>query len=187
MNNAFRYRIIIISIFLLLLVTFAAVETYALFETNGEAESELDIGQWKIIVNSNDLALTQNITLNNFTYVNGSHTQNGYFAPGSNAYFEIQIDASRSNVSVEYDLSIDDTPIEDYPNIYFSYLNMNTNDSLVDTDYSGIIRLSDANRVVRIRVYITWDNLASYNELDGSLIGSELSFTIDANFRQYTG
>ena len=163
------------------------VDTYALFETNGSADSELDVGKWKIMLNGNDVALTETVSINNFRYVNGSHTQNGYFAPGSNAYFDIIIDASQSDVSVQYDLSIDDSAIADYPNIYFSYYDLSTDDTVVDTDYSGIIRLSESNVPTTIRVYITWDNQTAYDELDTSLIDGELSFTINADFKQYIG
>ena len=161
------------------------IETYALFETNAVTDKEIPVGEWEILVNSTNISTSRTVTINNFNYVNGSHTQSGYFAPGSTAYFDILIDASGTDVSVEYDLSIDDTPIEDYPNIYFSYYNVTTEDEVVDNDYSDIIGINDANRVIRVRVYIHWNNQASYDETDVELIGSSLEFTIDANFRQY--
>lgn len=187
MNNALKYKIVVIVLFVLLFVTFITVETFALFETNADADSELEIGQWKIILNNSDISLSQTVNLNNFNYVNNSHIQSGYFAPGSIAYLDIVIDSTRSDVSVEYELSVDTTPIEDYPNISFSFQNMNNNETSSTDTYSGMIGLGDASRVHTVRVFINWTNQTLYDESDISLINALLEFTIDANFKQYVG
>ena len=177
----------LIGVFCLLITLLMVVDTYGLFETNASGDSELSIGKWKIKVNQIDVTFSETITLNNFVYSENQHVDNGYFAPGRSAEFEIVIDTSESDVSVEYDLEIDDSQIEEYPNIYFSILDMDTNETITDTSFSGVIPLSANNRTKRIKIFINWDNQLQYDESDTSLIGEELSFVIAANFKQYLG
>ena len=106
MNHSLKQGFILITIFLILLFTLVTIDTYALFETNASGEKDINIGKWKIFLNSNDVSTTKTITLSDFTYDNGDHIQDGYFAPGSSASFDIIIDASRTDVSVEYTLDI---------------------------------------------------------------------------------
>lgn len=177
----------LIGIFCFLLTTMIIVDTYGLFETNASADSELSIGKWKIKVNQTDVTYSETITLNNFVYSDNQHVDDGYFAPGRSAEFEIVMDTSESDVSVEYDLEIDDSQIDEYPNIYFSILDMDTNETITDTIFSGVIPLSANDRTKRIKIFINWNNQLQYDESDTSLIGEELSFVISANFRQYLG
>ena len=184
MKDKISYKLILVAVFVLFVTTLIIVETYALFETDATGESDFDIGRWIIYLNNNDVKLTRTISLNNFVYVNGSHTQNGYFAPGSQAYFDLVIDASNSDVSVAYDLEIDDTSLTDYPNIYFTVTDLSTNQPVVGSTYNGLIRLSDVSKVDTLRINLVWDNQLQYDETDTSLIGEELEFVITANFVQ---
>lgn len=179
-----KIKLIIVALFALLLTSFLIVETYALFETNGSAEKEMEIGRWVILLNNNDVTETRTLTLNDFTYANSSHTQSGYFAPGSVGYFDLEIDATDSDVSVEYVLDIDDSGLTDYPNIYFTFTNLDTNQTVTTSSYNGLIRLSDASKVHNFRINLVWNNQTQYDDSDTSLIDGELSFDIVANFKQ---
>ncbi len=187
MKDNIKVKILIVALFVLLMTTLVIFQTYALFETNGNATKTLDIGDWSILLNNVDVSQSRTITLNDFHYTNGSHTRSNRFAPGSSAYFDLVIDASDSQVSVEYDLEIDDSAIEDYPNIYFSITDMGSNQVLDSNTYSGTILLSSQNRVTTLRITLIWDNDPDYDETDTSLIGGNLAFTIDADFKQYLG
>ena len=184
MKIKINYKIAIIGLFVLLLTVFVAVETYALFETDTSGDSEFDIGSWVILLNDNDVIETQTITINDFTYVNGSHTQSGYFAPGSQAYFDLEIDASECDVSMAYQIDIDDSFLDDYPNIYFTITDLDNSQTITANSYNGIIRLSDVSKVHNIRLNLVWANQQQYDESDTSLIGEDLEFTITANFIQ---
>ena len=184
MKNKTNYKLFIIAIFVLLITTFLIVETYALFETDATGEKEIDIGKWTILLNGNDVVETKTITINDFVYNNGQHTENGYFAPGTSAYFDLIIDASSSDVSVSYQLEIDDSVLEEYPNIYFNVTDLDSNETVNTTNYEGLIRLSDSSKVDHIRINLVWDNQSQYDESDTSLIDGELEFPITANFIQ---
>ncbi len=172
---------------IVLLLMLLIVDTYALFETNGSGIKDLDIANWIIKVNNVNVSQSDTVTLSNFTYSTTTHTENGYFAPGMSAMFDVEIDASEAEVSVAYDLVIDDTNIEAYPNMHFSVKNMNTNETINENEYNGVILLNDSNRVVTLRIILEWDDILEYDDSDTTLNGSELEFTIDANFEQYLG
>ncbi len=187
MKDSIKTKVAIAGIFTLLMTVLTIFQTYALFETEGNAVRTLDIGDWSIILNDVNVSQSRSITLNDFHYTNGSHTRVDRFAPGSSAYFDLVIDASDSQVSVEYILEIDDSVIEDYPNIYFSITDMSNNQVLDTNTYYGTILLGSQNRTSTLRITLIWANDPDYDESDTSLIGESLSFTIDANFRQYLG
>ena len=178
---------IILALFMAILTVTVAVETYALFETNAYIDKNIEIAKWKIKVNGTNISEQRTISLSDFTYINGSHTQNNYFAPGSTLYFDIVIDASNSDVSVLYDLDVDDAAIAEHSNIQFKITNLSTNEEILDNHYSDLIMLNDSNRVVTLRINLVWENLDTYDEADTNLIGQELEFTINANFEQYVG
>ena len=113
-----KKRLWLLSILAAIILCSFIVESYGLFETEGSAEGVFSVGKWVIEVNDVNITQTRTITLDDFLYTGNQHIESGYFAPGSTAYFDILIDARSTDVSVEYDLSIDDSPIEDYPNIY---------------------------------------------------------------------
>ena len=182
-----KKRLLLLTLIAFIITLSYIGKTFALFETDADADSDLDIGQWKILVNNTDISVAQTITLNNFTYSVNSHTDDGYFAPGRSASFDVVIDTSQSEVSVAYELDIDDSILDDHPNITLSILNVNTNQSLTGSTYSGVSLLSDANRVVTLRLSLNWANNSTYDENDTALIGEELPFNITAHFEQYLG
>ena len=182
-----KNRIFIVSLVVLLFTLLIVVDTFALFETNSSSTGDLSIGKWKIKVDGTDISLLESITLDDFTYSESSHTQSGYFAPGMSAVFDVEIDASEADVSVEYDLTVDDTLLEDYPNMQFSVSNLNSAEVVSGTHFTGVIGVNDTNRVVSLRITLVWDNQVEYDESDTTLNGGEIEFSIAANFKQYIG
>lgn len=170
----------------LIITMVVLVDTYGLFETNGSASSELSIGEWVILVNNTDISLSETINLNNFTYSTTTHTQDGYFAPGRTGEFNIVMDTTGADVSVEFEMEIDDSVLEDYPNISFSIRDTNTNTTVNSSTYSGVIYLTDANRVKTLTISLIWDDDPDYDESDTTLMNeAEFIFPIDINFKQY--
>ena len=179
--------LIVVSFAVLLLLSLVFMNTYALFQTDGVASKNLSIGRWIIKINDIDTMVSQNISLNDFVYDNSIHTQNEYFAPGSDAYFDVEIDASLTDVSVLYTIDVDDSDLEDHPNIGFSIENLDTEETVSVLPMEGVIALSSNNRTINLRVHLTWSNNTLYDDADTSLIDGNLSFVLTANFKQYLG
>ena len=180
-----KYKLYICAIILLSITLFIAFDTYALFETNSNGTLDFDIAKWVIKLNDRDITLDKIVTLDDFTYINSSHTEDGYFAPGSKAEYEINIDTSETDVKVLYDIIIDDSELEAYPNIISKIVDVDTNKELVSNEISGLIDLNDSNAIKRIKIVLDWQNISDYDESDTSLIDGNLRISIRANFKQY--
>lgn len=172
---------------MLLLIAISIIDTYALFETNSSGNKNLSIGKWHILLNGENASQSKTISLHDFVYSNGEHTQDDYFAPGSSLYFDLDIDATETDVSVEYYIVIDDTKLEEHPNINFSIIEMETNEIIEANSYSGIILLDDEIKTKNLRVNLDWVNDSLYDSNDIELINDDLDFEINVNFKQYIG
>ncbi|MBR4261809.1 MAG: hypothetical protein IKQ35_00410 [Bacilli bacterium] len=175
----------VFALFCLLATIIVVQDAFGLFETNVTATKDLDVGRWKIYLNGEDISLAETITLDDFVYTNPQHTESGYFAPGSSAEFEIEIDASQTDVAIDYDIQVDSSSLEPYPNIDFNIIDMATNTGSTDNHFTGIMNLNDASRVKRLKLSIDWENDPDYDENDTLLVGQELVFTINVHFSQH--
>lgn len=171
----------------MLITVLTISKTYSLFETDAVGDAELTVGKWQIILNDVDVTYAETLTLTNFTYSSSSHIEDGFFAPGRTAEFILEIDASNTDVAVVSNIEIDDSAIEDYPNIHFVIIDMDTSQTINNNSYESVIPLDAASRVKQIKIQLVWDNQLAYDESDTSLIGEELEFVLNANFKQYLG
>ena len=182
-----KIKLILCAVILLGITALVITNTYALFETNANGNADFQIGKWVIKLNNRDITLDKVITLDDFVYVNSEHVEQGYFAPSSKAEYEVDIDANETDVSVEYLLNIDDSDISEYPNINFKILDLVTNEEVNDTTLSGIMYQNETNKTKRLKLVLEWINDGLNDETDTSLIGKNLSFKINIDFKQYLG
>ena len=179
-----KRRLVICGLFAVAILCLAIVDTYGLFETNATATSTLDIGEWVILLNGNDLSVNQDVSISNFTYQNNSHIEDGYFAPGSTAYLDLIIDASDSDVAMEYELDIDTSEFDDYPNISLVVTDLSNNTVITGDTITGQILLNNPTKTISLRFSLVWTDNVLYDESDTSLIDASLAFNVDANFSQ---
>jgi len=179
-----KKRLIFGSIFALILLCLAIVDTYGVFETNASATSSFNIGSWEILLNGNDISLNQDITISDFVYQNNTHIEDGYFAPGSTAYLDLVINASNCDVAMEYELELDTSEFDDYPNISLVVTDMATNTVISGDTVQGQILLNSQSKIVTLRFSLVWTDNVLYDESDTSLIDASLSFNVSANFSQ---
>ena len=180
-------KLIVISVLLLLLVSLNLGKTYGLFETNAKAESAMEVGKWKISLNDSDVTLAKTITFDDFAFNGSTHTETGYLAPGSTGEFEIELDVSNCDTSVEYNLSFDKTEYDNHPNIELKIYDEDTHQEVSDEVLTGVIKLSDASKKRKFKIKIIWNDIEEYNENDNELIGESLDIVINSNFKQYIG
>ena len=84
---------------------------YALYKDQLEGEYTSSLGVWSIKVNESDISsgdenLTFNMTEDNLTYIDSEHVKSQKLAPGTQAYFDIVIDPTNTDVSILYTLTI---------------------------------------------------------------------------------
>ena len=132
--------------------------TYAKYVSGLDANTNLAIARWKILLNDVDITTESSFTgeitpvLNGTTYVN-----EGVIAPAASGYFDIIIDGSESDVSFQYNLTVtqaDDNTISD---LRVTSYQIGTD---TVTDYNGtisnIINSTDTNKARTIRFFVDW-------------------------------
>ena len=185
--------LLVVILFFLTFIIFN--NTLALFETNAQGVVNNDVGKWVIKVNNETITSTENeaININSFVYTSNPRVESGYIAPGGTAYFDLTVDATDCDVAVLYtiDLNLDEADYDD--NISFRL--DDSAHTVTRTDeykYSGIISLASINNneTRTVRIYVTWNDVAAYNESDtelGKVEDSLLTIPIKFHAKQYLG
>jgi len=177
--------------FLVLVATYLIIDTYALLESNAGGTLEVPVGKWEITLNGIDILETKEISFSDLSYVENPYVEDGYFAPGVSATYEIVVDPHETDVAIRYDIAVDVSAVESHPNILFVASSDTITPNEDGLSYSGIISLDDikSGNLIKINIIFNWSNIESYNELDSTLMvdGAELSIPLTIKFSQYTG
>ena len=101
----------ILVLIMLIITLFQIANMYALYKDQLEGEYTNLLGVWSIKVNSTDISsggenLTFNMTEDNLVYLDSDRVKSQKMAPGTQAYFEIIIDPTNTDVAVLYTLNI---------------------------------------------------------------------------------
>ncbi|MBQ8131184.1 MAG: hypothetical protein IJ193_01690 [Bacilli bacterium] len=200
-----RKNFVLLGILLLVAVTSGVVAvTYSRYITIAEGNSSATVAAWRISINGNStVADTHTFTSNDFTWVNnnsGGNVLGDHIAPGVTGNTTIQLDATNTQVDVEYSITIDTA---DLVNTFQGYSQLSvvigSGQSAVTVDfdtatgdpvsYTGNIWLTDAVKTVSIPVSIVWANEASHDE-DDTYIGANIdtiSIPVSVEVSQYVG
>lgn len=200
----------ILVLIMLIITLFEIANMYALYKDQLEGEYTNLLGVWAIKVNETDISsgddnLTFNMTEDNLTYLDSEHVKSQKMAPGTQAYFEIIIDPTNTDVSVLYTLNIKLDAISTAKlklvNVenYFQKAGETeqfTNDDVYTNnetnEHEAIIPLARINDkyLNYIRLYFEWENLEENNEEDSALGQTEnakITIPLEINLKQYTG
>lgn len=178
-----------------LITIYLIVDTYSLFESRHLTTTNTSIGKWQILINGAEVdPASSNFTIDKIIWEDNSFVVDGKVAPGMSGYFDIEIDARTTDVSVRYDvvfdfsnLNRDQFKIESITETG-GYTLINTGE---DT-YTGVLLLEDIqnDEVHTIRVVIAWDNDEDNNDIDsalGSVWNNSIDIPIVVNVEQYLG
>lgn len=192
-NNKLHISLWLIVAILLSITIIVFSDTLALFETDAEGDVTSDVGKWVITVNNETItnAETDTINIDSFVYTANSHVESGYIAPGGTAYVDLTVDASGCDVAVLYDIDLNLSNTSYGENISFSL--EDSAHTVTRTDeyvYTGIIHLNELATTRTVRIYVTWNDLAVFNDSDtelGSVEDSLLTIPIKFRAKQYLG
>ena len=144
--------LIIVSISLLLL-TFIGGQTYAKYISRVTGQGTADIASWSFKVNENEEKM-QTISLK--SNINNSTLVNNKIAPGTEGNFQIKIDATGSEVGVNYIIKFEKESNKP-TNLKFIY-NEKTYNSLseLQQDLTGIINANEQNKIKTLNIGWKW-------------------------------
>lgn len=207
----FKIRLLLFVLFLSLFLV-AAKSTYARYATSTTGEANLNMAQWQISVNNQNITENYNTQLS-FTPVieENENVKSGTVAPGSTGYFDIQINPEKVDVSFSYNIMLqlpEDSVVSDLKITHYAIIPSEQDDnSIQKIPYTGssienVLKYDNQTSNFKfspftVRVYFEWydgqDNLmddAADTEVSQKVNNSEdVNFNILASlsFKQYNG
>lgn len=207
----FKIRLLLFVLFLSLFLV-AAKSTYARYATSTTGEANLNMAQWQISVNNQNITENYNTQLS-FTPVieENENVKSGTVAPGSTGYFDIQINPEKVDVSFSYNIMLqlpEDSVVSDLKITHYAIIPSGRDDnSIQKIPYTGssienVLKYDNQTSNFKfspftVRVYFEWydgqDNLmddAADTEVSQKVNNSEdVNFNILASlsFKQYNG
>lgn len=186
--------LLIIAFLFLIILSYQILDSYGIFESDTSSDISSSIAKWQILVNgSNITGSTNTFNIDTVNWETNSGVAPGKAAPGLSAYFEILINPSGSEVSIEYEIFLDFLNLNN-DKISLISIKDKLGNSLTEVDtnkYKGVIGLEDVlqGNIEKIRVEFTWENDESNNEIDSSYVGQTnplLDIPISIRLSQYT-
>lgn len=186
----------VLTIIVLVITIIEIKQTYAVFYSELHGTSESNIGKWNIEVNSTNISsgINSDFTIANLIIDSNPNVKEGKLSPGTTGEFDIFINPKDTKVSIRYDITIDETNINNNSIALSSIDEVSDNEvALVKTSantYTGIIPLRKINGTYSndIKIKFDWINNEE-NNINDSLIGiiknNKLNIPINVSITQY--
>lgn len=164
-------------------------DSYAKYKKKVDQSVDISLASWNIKLNNESIAGQQTIS-GNVTpiFEKTEYVAENVLAPGSNGYFDINIDASEVDVSFSYKLSVVVNDSDKYPDIiaYGYTLNPEDNSATLDIPQDGITgEIVHNTNDTYLRIYIKWDDSSMAmmdNSEDTALAIANSEITMKATF-----
>lgn len=178
-------KILVLAILLLLVV--ASFGTYAIYQSAASSSSTVSTAAWVVQVNSTNIVTssTHTFDLGTINWSSSDHVTTGKIAPGSTGTVNLVIDATGSEVSLDYAVALGDVTVNNAA-VPSGTISVSTNSSL-----TGSILLSAGSKTVTIPLTITWLGDANdgddKNANDVGLAGSTITLGVTVTATQHLG
>ena len=180
-----------------ILLIYKIINIYALFQSEMEGNVKLENGTWNITINGQKITTG---TETSFVIEQINTTQNDYvkpgkLAPGLSGNFEIAINPEDTNVSVRYDITLNQDELGGSNLKIKSIQEVEKGYQLIKTDentYTGIMTLQEINNGInhKIKMEVEWLDDGQNNENDTEIGKNEthqLQIPITVHAIQYLG
>ena len=197
MNKNIRKILFLLMTSVFILLIYKIIDIYAVFHSEIESNVALENGKWNITINGSDIT-TGTVTefvINQITTTENEHVKPGNLAPGLSGSFEIEINTEDTNVSVRYDITLNQQELGDSNLKIRSIEEIEQNYKLIQTDentYTGVILLEEIKQGInhRIRMEVEWADEEISNVADTTLgtdVTNKLQIPITVHAIQYLG
>ena len=197
MNKNFKKVLFLLMMSVFILLIYKIIDTYAVFHSEIEANVQLENGVWNITVNGTNITTGTNteFVIDQIETTENSHVKPGKLAPGLSGSFEIAINPVDTNVSVRYDIILNQEELGETNLKIKSIEEIAQNYQLIKTaenTYTGVIPLSEINNGInhRIKMEVEWVDENLNNEGDTSIgtdTAHKLQIPITVHAIQYLG
>ena len=190
--------LVLLSMCVIAILVYKIISIYAVFHSNVGAKAEFRNGTWNIDVNGKKITtgVQTDFTIDQITVAEDQHTMPGKISPGLSGNFKIVINPKDTNVSIRYDITLNQEELKSSNVKISSVEEKNNGAKLIKTaenEYTGIITLQDIqkNIIHEIEMNVEWLDDEQNNESD-TLLGTnkdKRQFEIPVTFHatQYLG
>ena len=195
MNKLIKRLLLLILVLVIALLIYKLIEIYAIFQSETNADLELKKAAWHIVINGTDIANGTNteFVIDEVKTEETTHVRPGNFSPGLSGSFDIVISFEETDVSVKYDVTIDDSFGNDNFKIV-SIEEIENQQSLTRTGentYTGLTTLEEIKNgtINHIQVKIEWieDGLHDKEDTELGRTHETLGIPIIIHASQYLG
>lgn len=189
--------IILVCMCSILILIYEIVHIYAIFYSEVTGNVEMKNGKWVIEINGTEISkgVQKDFVIDQINVDQSEHVKEGKLAPGLSGNFEIQINPKNTDVSVKYEISLNEENLKNSSLKIKSISETEYNNELIRTEkntYTAIIPLEKIKQGVTnlIKVEVEWENQEENNEedtKDGSKYQSVLEIPISVRVSQYLG
>lgn len=185
MKNTNRVLIVIAA---LLLVATVGLSSYAIYKSSATGTATASVARWAVKINNDNIVTTDTLTFtnNSIVWAANAHVAAGKIAPGKTGTITFEIDASQSEVSVDYEITVG--PIKVGNTVV---TNNAITASVAGSDASGTIAYSttanNMKKTVTLNIAWTATDSESQNEADMALAGQDIEIPVTIVAKQHVG
>ena len=196
MNKNLQKVLVFVMMCIFALLIYKILDIYAVFHSDVEANVQLKNGVWNITVNGTQITtgVETQFIVDQITTTENNHVKPGTLAPGLSGSFTMAISPKDTNVSVRYDITLNQEELGDYNLKIKSIHEIENNYQLIKTDenkYTGIMTLEEIQKGIihKIQMEVEWVDDGLNNESDTELgkITEVLQIPITVHVIQYLG
>ena len=169
-------------------------QTYAKYVDTKEGDTNFTVAKWKILVNNQDITEAATMSsLINPVYVQNDNVAEGVIAPGSEGYFDLVIDASKTEVSFQYNISVTTSENSSVKDLIITGYTLNDGALIpVDSELNNIsntVYYYSENKVNSLRVYFKWldgdgESMDNSADTEASLSNNSAKLKVNLSFIQ---
>lgn len=167
--------------------------TYAKYLSTADADTNITIARWNILVNNQDISQNSNFSeVLEPTFTGNENIKDGVIAPTATGYFDITLDGSTTDVSFSYDISFSEADDNTVTDLKITKYEIDGHSYTYNGPISGNILVNDQNRALTVRVYVEWvdqtDDETMTNVDDTTAANSGVAkFKVNVNVIQLRG
>lgn len=154
-----RIKIFIALLSLLYLITLVQ-DTYAKYTSSANANTNITISRWNILVNDQDIKNNSNFT-NTIkpVFEDNENIATGVIAPTSKGYFDIIIDGTKTDVSFQYNINLALSNLNTVSDLKLTNYKVNDDDTLHQIENNVIsnqVLYDSDNKIIKYRIFVEW-------------------------------
>ena len=181
----------VIFLFTMVAVIIVIYNSYSKYVSSVNGNAAIGIARWKIYVNNQDITTNNNLS-NVITPVfsGNDNIASGVIAPTAEGYFDMDIDASNTDVSFRYVITTSDNPDSAVSDLIISGYQVDGGARQSLSGQSGVevsdtIAYNSSDKNISLRIYLKWnddsENGATMDNNDDTIITTTTSNVAKVN------